>query len=91
MLDLGEAYNVDKVIVFWESAYAASYKIEISDDKANWKEIYATETGRGKVETITFPLSKIRYIRIDCIKKSGEWGFSIWEVSVYGKRKLVLF
>lgn len=91
VVDLGGVYDVDKVIISWESAYAASYKIELSEDKVNWKEAYSTEKGRGRVETITFPIAKARYIKIDCIKKSGEWGFSIWEVSVYGKRKLVLF
>ena len=91
VVDLGDIYDVDKVIISWESAYAASYKIMLSEDRINWKDAYSTETGRGRVETITFPIAKTRYIKIDCIKKSGEWGFSIWEVSVYGKRKLVLF
>ena len=91
VVDLGEIYNVDKVIISWESAYAASYKIELSEDKIIWKEAYSTENGKGRVETITFPITKARYIKIGCAKKSGEWGFSIWEVSVYGKRKLVLF
>ena len=89
--DLGETYDVDKVIISWGSAYAASYKIAMSEDKINWKEAYSTDTGRGGVETLIFPIAKARYIKIDCIKKSGESGFSIREVSVYGKRKIVLF
>ena len=91
LLDLGEVYDIDKVIINWESAYAVSYKIETSADRTSWKEVYATDSGKGRTETVTFPLTKTRYIKVDCLKKAGEWGFSIWEVSVYGKRKLVLF
>jgi hypothetical protein len=91
LLDLGGNYNVDKLIMTWESAYAKSYKIEVSDDKNTWKEVYSTEAGRGGTETAVFTASPAKYIRLDCGKKSGEWGFSIWEIQVFGKRKLVLF
>lgn len=86
MLDLDDTYNVDKVIISWGSAYAASYKVETSEDRTNWKEAYSTDTGRGKVGTVAFPLTKAKYIKIDCVQ-----GFSISEVSVYGKKELILF
>ncbi len=91
VVDLGDVYDIDKVIISWGPGYASSYKIELSEDRINWKEAYSTETGRGKVDTITFPIEKIGYIKIDCIKNGGEPGISIREVTVYGKKKLVLF
>jgi len=99
ILDLDDTYNVDKVIIYWGSVYTASYKIETSEDGTNWKEAYSTDTGRGKVGTAVFPLTKAKYIKIYCIKKSegqgpsrseGQ-GFSISEISVYGKKELLLF
>jgi len=91
MLDLGDEYDVDKLIISWESAFASSYRINISNDRISWKEVFSTASGRGGTETVTFPLSRARYVKIDLIKKNGEWGFSVWEISVFGKRKLVLF
>lgn len=91
IIDLGEKFNIDKLIISWESAFASSYKINLSEDRISWKEVFSTGTGRGGTETVTFPLSKARYIKIDLLKKNGDWGFSVWEMSVYGKRKLVLF
>ena len=91
VVDLGDVYDIDKVIISWGPGYASSYKIELSEDRINWKEAYSTETGRGKVDTITFPIEKIGFIKIDCIKIGGEPGLSIREVTVYGKKKLVLF
>ncbi|MFA6356782.1 MAG: discoidin domain-containing protein, partial [Candidatus Omnitrophota bacterium] len=91
ILDLGEGYNIDKLIISWESAFASSYKIDVSSDKTSWKEVFSTASGRGGTETVTFPLSWARYVRIDLIKKNGELGFSVREISIFGKRKLVLF
>jgi beta-glucosidase len=91
MIDLGGEFNIDKLIITWESAFASSYKIDVSADRASWKEVFSTEAGRGGTETVTFPLTYARYIKMYMAKKNGDWGFSIWEISVYGKRKLVLF
>ena len=98
ILDLDDVYNINKVMVSWGPAYAASYKIETSEDRINWKEAYSTDTGKGRTNTVAFPLTEAKYIKIDCVKKGGGQGpakagegFSISEVSVYGKRELVLF
>lgn len=91
ILDLGGLYNIDKIIVSWGPSYAASYKIGTSEDRINWKEAYSTDAGKGRTDTAAFPLTKAKYIKIDCVKKGGGEGFSISEISVYGKRELVLF
>lgn len=91
IVDLGGTYNVDRVIISWGSAYPASYKIEISEDKINWEEAYSTNTGRGKIEIVALPLVKAKYIKINRIEKTEGQDFSISEVSVYGKKELILF
>lgn len=92
MVDLGGAFEVDKVVMVWESAYAVAYNIGLSVEGGEWKEVFSTENGDGKTDFVTFPLQKARYIRVNCLKrKSNLWGFSIWDVTIYGKRKLVLF
>lgn len=91
IMDLGEVYDVDRVIIGWESAYAASYNIEVSTDKKSWTEVYSTQEGKGRTETVSFKPQKARYVKINCLKRKGQWGFSIWDIMVYGKKKLMLF
>lgn len=91
MMDLGKTCDVDKMVITWESAYATSYNIEISRDRNNWTEVYSTQEGKGGAESIAFKPQKTRYIKINCLKRKGQWGFSIWDVSVYEKKRLVLF
>ena len=91
IIDLGKTCDVDKMTINWESAYATSYNIEVSRDKDNWAEVYSTQEGKGSTESITFKPQKTRYIKINCLKRKGQWGFSIWDVSVYEKKRLVLF
>ncbi len=91
IIDLGEAYDIDRVIIGWESAYAASYNIEVSTDKEIWIKAYSTQEGKGRTETVSFKPQKARYIKINCLTRKGQWGFSIWDITVYGKKKLVLF
>lgn len=98
ILDLDDAYNVDKVIVSWGPAYAVSYKIETSEDRINWKEAYLTVAGKGRTDTVVLPPTKAKYIKIDCINRGAGQGpaiagqgFSISEVSVYGKKEFMLF
>ncbi len=91
LADLGDLFDLDKVVISWEVAYSTSYKVSVSVDKGSWNEVYSTEEGKGRFETVSFPLQSARYIKIDCLKRKGEGGFSIWDVSVYGKRKLILF
>lgn len=92
MVDLGGVFDIDKVVISWESAYAVAYRIELLIEGGDWKEAFSTEMGDGKSDTVAFPLQKARYVKINCLKrKSTLWGFSIFDITVYGKRKLILF
>ncbi len=91
MIDLGKICDVDKMAITWETAYATSYNIEVSTNKDSWTEIYSTQEGKGNTETVSFKPQKARYIKINCLRRKGQWGFSIWDVLVYEKKRLVLF
>ncbi|KRE36264.1 discoidin domain-containing protein [Paenibacillus sp. Soil724D2] len=82
-IDLGAAANIDQVILRWENAYSKSYKIQVSDDEAQWKDIYATTTGDGGVDTIALTGSG-RYIRMLSLERAGNYGVSLHEFEVYG-------
>lgn len=85
LLDLGASVEINRVVLTWEAAYAQSYKIEISNDKENWTEVYSTNSNEGGRNTITLKEPKAaRYVRLYCIKRANEnWGNSLWEFQVF--------
>lgn len=82
-VDLGERKEFDKVILKWEAAFAKGYHIQVSDDAAAWKDVYVTTAGSGGTEIIKFPTEKARYVRMLGTKRSGQFGYSLYEFEVY--------
>jgi hypothetical protein len=83
-VDLGSGKKIDEIRLHWEAAYGKSYKIQISGDAKNWDDVYATTEGKGGVESI--PLSGIagRYVRLLGMERATSYGYSLWELEVYG-------
>lgn len=82
-VDLLEQYSINKVVLKWEDAYATGYKIQVSNDAENWKDVYTTDTGTGGTEVIHFPVENARYVRMLGTKRAINWGFSLYEFEVY--------
>jgi len=84
-LDLQEDVAISDVLINWEGAYAAQYTVEISTDSVQWTQVYSTTSGAAGVQRITLSDTPVgRYVRINCIKRGTVYGFSIWEIEVYG-------
>ncbi len=65
MVDLGAEIKVNRVILKWDSAYAKSFKIQVSTDAAKWDDVYGTDKGRPRTVTDeTFPTVTARYVRM---------------------------
>ncbi|MCM3630177.1 discoidin domain-containing protein [Paenibacillus glycanilyticus] len=82
-IDLGAPASIDKVVLDWENAYSKSYKIQVSDDESDWKDIYVDTEGNGGIDTIQLTGSG-RYIRMLSLQRSGGYGVSLHEFEVYG-------
>ncbi|MCK5655296.1 MAG: discoidin domain-containing protein [Candidatus Aureabacteria bacterium] len=84
-LDLGESVKFNKVVLSWENAYGKSYKIQVSNNKTDWTDIYSTATGDGGVDELIFaaPVTA-RYVRMYGTERGTEWGYSLYEFEVYG-------
>jgi anti-anti-sigma factor len=63
-VDLGSTHNISKVVLDWETAYAKAYRIQVSNDAANWTTIYSTSTGTGGVNDLTGLHGSGRYVRM---------------------------
>lgn len=83
VVDLGSVYKIDRVVLNWEAAYADGYRIQVSNDTSEWKEVYSTTTGKGSIEDISFDAQNAKFVRLYVTSKKTEWGASLWEFEVY--------
>lgn len=82
-VDLGDVYQVNKVVLYWES-YALEYKIQGSMDNKTFYDLYVEKSGQGNIEEKTFDAKPARYVKMQCVKSSSQYGSSLWEFQVYG-------
>ncbi|GAA1517578.1 hypothetical protein GCM10009827_035730 [Dactylosporangium maewongense] len=82
-VDLGASYNLNRVRINWEAAYAKAYQIQTSPDGSTWTNVYSTSSGDGGVDDVTLTGTG-RYVRVNQTQRGTQWGYSIWDLSVYG-------
>ncbi|MFK0232659.1 family 20 glycosylhydrolase [Streptomyces vinaceus] len=83
-VDLGSGQAVSRVVLRWEAAYGKAFQIQLSDDAATWRTVYATTTGAGGVQELTGLSGSGRYIRVYGTKRGTAYGYSLHEFEVYG-------
>jgi beta-glucanase (GH16 family) len=82
-VDLGATAQISQVVLQWDPAYGRAYQIQVSGDAANWTTIFSTTTGDGLKDVIN-ATGTGRYVRMYGTARSGAYGYSLWEFSVYG-------
>ncbi|GAA1007748.1 hypothetical protein Aple_071350 [Acrocarpospora pleiomorpha] len=83
-VDLGGIYALTEVDLRWEASYAKRYKLQVSMDGTSWKDIHTQANSPGGTEKI--PVNALgRYVRMQGVEKSGQWGYSLYEMEVYGQ------
>lgn len=85
-IDLGQAYDIQAVRLVWEVAYAKQYVIQVSHDAKEWENVYRQNNGKGGTEEIAGLNARARHIRFYGIKRAREWGYSLWEFKVFGRK-----
>jgi len=85
-IDLGKKYDISKVIIFWEAASAKKYTIDISDDGSIWTTIQAKSNmpSGARTDELNGLTGSGRYIRMNGIERTTNYGYSIFEFEVYG-------
>jgi hypothetical protein len=83
MVDLGARFDVRRVKLNWERAYATAYQIQVSDDAQHWTTALDVTKGDGGVDEHDLSTSA-RYLRIKGTARATGWGYSLWELEVYG-------
>lgn len=84
-VDLEQNLNIDRVTLHWEYAYGEQYDIEVSHDGVKWHTVYEERNGDGETDQIDLEDEVIgRYVRMKGIQRGTQYGYSLWELEVFG-------
>lgn len=84
-LDLGASYTLTDVVIHWEAANAATYEIQGSNNGSSWTVLSAQTGGQFGDRTDNVAVSgAYRYVRMYGQTRTSPYGYSIWEMEVYG-------
>ncbi len=84
IIDLEASYEVQQVVLNWETAYGESYDLDVSLDGFNWETVFEERQGDGGIDVINFgaPVSA-RFVRMTGLVRGTGWGFSLWEFEIF--------
>src|ERR1700721_3144807 len=82
-VDLSATASITAVTLQWEAAYATAFQIQTSSDGTNGTTIYSTTTGTGGTQPLNVTGTG-RYVRMYGTARATPYGYSLWELQVYG-------
>ncbi|MBI3349792.1 MAG: discoidin domain-containing protein, partial [Burkholderiales bacterium] len=83
MLDYGKVVTFSRVHIDWENAHATQYELQASSDGVAWTTIKAVASSQGGSEDWTGLAGQGRYLRMKGIKRSTQYGYSIFEIQAF--------
>lgn len=90
MVDLLNVYKLTSVELDWETSSAVNYQILLSENGEDW--IVAADkknmTPGARNDKNSINSIAARYVKVYCTKRSNMYGFSVFEIRVYGTDKL---
>ncbi|WP_238018807.1 discoidin domain-containing protein [Dactylosporangium sp. AC04546] len=81
-VDLGATVTLREVVLRWETSYAKSYRLQASTDGSTWRDAYTQANSPGGTERLAVS-GQARYVRMQGVALSGQWGYSLYEMEVY--------
>ncbi len=85
VIDLGKVQNINSVAIRWETAFPREYRIAVSSDGRDWKEVF-TGAGQAGLTEASFASVPARQIKILMTKPATSWGYSIFETEAYFRK-----
>ena len=83
-VDLGNSYLISQVKILWEAAYAKDYLLQVSPDNTNWTTLKTIQGNTSLTNDHTGLSATARYVRVYGTARGSEYGYSIYELEVYG-------
>jgi hypothetical protein len=84
-VDLGSKARVDGVRITWEHAFAQQYAVQSGGSLQGPWTTLATVNGQFGPQTVNLGVTT-RFLRVLGLKRATSYGYSIWELDVYGSR-----
>ena len=84
VIDLGDTYTVNQMVLNWEGAYGKRYEIQVSTDGTNYTTVVSQQNGTGGIETLSLGGVSARYVKMQGIERGLPYGYSLYEVEIYG-------
>ncbi|WP_256010393.1 discoidin domain-containing protein [Desertivirga xinjiangensis] len=87
-VDMGKTEQISQVTIEWEAAFAKSYKIQVSEDEKNWRDVFTEHSSDGGSDRITFSKTNARYVRMYALSRATQYGVSIYEFEIYKEQRV---
>lgn len=81
-VDLGSVQRLSDIVLYWETAFAKSYQVQISENNLTYTTIFAENNGDGGIDKISTS-DQCRYLRILGLQRGTAWGYSLYEIVVH--------
>lgn len=85
-LALPRPVRLGRVVLHWQQAYAARYRVQVSADGRTWRTAATVRDGAGGRETVRMDAPDVRYVRIQGDERATRFGYSLWSVEAYAVR-----
>ncbi|PIM51510.1 thiol oxidoreductase [Roseateles chitinivorans] len=82
-LDYGSSVAISRVTIKWENAHATRYQLQTSEDNQTWTTIKTVENSGGGIENLTGLAGQGRYLRMQGLSRSTQYGYSIFEIQAF--------
>jgi hypothetical protein len=86
-VDLGSEQTIGGVVVAWWKAYARSFRIQVSLDGTNWRDVFQENNKtiwHGDSDVIRFEPQRTRHVRLVCDKPGTDWGgYVVYELAIF--------
>jgi len=82
-LDFGQPVAINRVNIVWENAHATQYLLQTSNDNSTWTTIKTVDNSAGGTEDLAGLNGQGRYLRMQGVKRSTGYGYSIFEIQAF--------
>jgi beta-glucosidase len=82
-VDLGSSQAITQVTLQWETARAATFKIQVSTNNTTFTDATPVTNGADGTQNLTVSATA-RYVRMTGLTRATQWGYSLWEFQVFG-------
>ncbi|WP_328581992.1 beta-N-acetylglucosaminidase domain-containing protein [Streptomyces sp. NBC_00370] len=86
-VELAAPARVGQVVLRWQDAYAARYRIQVSADGRSWRTAATVTQGKGGREAIGMDAKDTRFVRVQGDARATQYGYSLFSVEAYAVAK----